>query len=413
MSRVSQSSAAASPTILAEDMGSRRSDQPEKARSDSVGDMPSQQAAISNAQAPSLLSVDELHFDRRNPRLFLDDDLPNKEMIRRLWREFAVDEVALSIASNGYFAHEVLFAALEGGKYVVVEGNRRLAAVKLLIDSELRAEVGATDLPEITPEEQDRLRSLPVIVCPRKDIWQYIGFKHINGPQPWQSYAKAQYVAWLHNELGIPLEAIASQIGDRHATVKRLYRGLMVLRQAEKTGKFNLNDRWRNHFAFSHLYTGLDYQNIQDLLGINRETGHRENPIPHENLEALGDVCLWLYGRKSTNTRPLVQSQNPDLRRLETAIGNDQGLVALRRGLSLDDAVDMSVGDEELFKGHIIEARQRLQDARGKQLTGDSGSNDILRLANDTLDLAERLVLDMETHRRERRVGRRKDRSVQ
>ena len=357
------------------------------------------------------LPVDELCFDRKNPRLFLDQDLDESELLHLLWKDFAVDELALSIASNGYFEHEPLFAAPEDGSYVVIEGNRRLAAVKLLLDDRLRELVGANDLPQITEMRRQELNSLPVVLSARQDIWHYIGFKHVNGSQPWQSYAKAQYIAWVHNDLGHPLDEIAQRIGDRHSTVKRLYRGLMVLRQAERSGRFDLDDRWKMHFSFSHLYTGLDYQNIQELLGIDNESSFRPNPVPQERIEALGDLCLWLYGRKSTDTRPLVQSQNPDLRRLDTAIGSSSGLVALRRGLPLDLVMDISTGDEELFKGHLIEARHRLQEARGKQLTGDQGDADTLRLASEILELADRLVSDMEDHRRAERADRRRSRT--
>ena len=373
--------------------------------------MASQQATSGETPAATPFPTDQLCFDRRNPRLFLDGELDKFELVERLWKEFAVDELALSIASNGYFEHEPLFVAHEDGKHVVVEGNRRLAAVRLLVDGSLRVKVGATDLPKITAARRKELATLPAIECARQDIWQYVGFKHVNGPQPWQSYAKAQYVAWVHNELGEELDEIARQIGDRHTTVRRLYRGLMVLRQAEESGRFDLDDRWKKHFSFSHLYTGLDYQNIQELLGIDNEGSFRPNPVPKERLEALGDLCLWLYGQKSTDTQPLVQSQNPDLRRLDSAIGSNAGLIALRRGLPLDVVIDISIGDEELFKGHLLDARHRLQEARGKQLTGDAGDGDTLRVANEILELADRLVSDMEDHRRQQRASRRRTRA--
>ena len=354
------------------------------------------QQASGEVPAVTRFAIDQLRFDRRNPRLFLDGELDESDLVERLWKEFAVDELALSIASNGYFEHEPLFVAPENGKLVVVEGNRRLAAVRILVDGTLRAKVGASDLPTITSARRKELATLPAIECERQSIWQYVGFKHVNGPQPWQSYAKAQYVAWVHNELGEELDEIARRIGDRHTTVRRLYRGLMVLRQAEESGRFDLDDRWKKHFSFSHLYTGLDYQNIRELLGIDNESSFRPDPVPKERLEALGDLCLWLYGQKSTDRKPLVQSQNPDLRRLDDAIGSDSGLIALRRGLPLDVVIDISRGDEELFKGHLLDARHRLQEARGKQLTGDPGDGDTLRVANEILDLADRLVSDME-----------------
>ncbi|MDE0232826.1 MAG: hypothetical protein OXI56_02290 [bacterium] len=369
-----------------------------------------------HAAADQLVDVPttELHFDRRNPRLFLEPnltkDLSDTGFVRLLWRDFAVDEVALSIGTNGFFRHEPLFVTIEEGRRVVVEGNRRLAAVHLLVNPKLRKEVGATDLPKISPEREKELESLPVVECKRSEVWQFIGFKHVNGPQSWQSYAKAQYVAWVHDELGVPLPEVARRIGDRHTTVRRLYRGLMALRQAEHRGVFDREDRWKKHFSFSHLYTGLGYSNIQSFLGIVELRSYRRDPVPEEHVSDLGDLCLWLYGRKSTGTRPIVRSQNPDLRNLDSAIGNVRGLAALRRGLPLDVVLDISAGDERLFKGGLIAALNGLQQARGKQLTGDSGDVDTLQIANEVLDLADRLVTEMEDFRREGRARRRRKR---
>lgn len=353
------------------------------------------------------IAIEELHFDSRNPRLFLESDLSDEDLIRILWREFVVDEVALSIANNGYFRHEPLFVARENGRLIVVEGNRRLAAVRLLRDKALRTKIKATDLPDISEKLHKNLEKLPVVISEREKVWQYVGFKHINGPQPWQSYAKAQYIAWLHNDLKVPLDEIASSIGDRHWTVRRLYRGLMVLRQAQSTGEFELEDRWKKHFSFSHLYTGLNNPILQDFLGINDQNSYQPNPVPSEHISNLGELCLWLFGRESTDTRPMVRTQNPDLRNLISAIGSSDGLAALRRGLALNVALDISRGDETLFKEYLLQARYLLQQARGKQLTGDSGDSGTLQTAKEILDLADQLVLDMEQHRREGRSTRR------
>ena len=352
---------------------------------------------VSAPPAAERIPLADLSFDRRNPRLFLeqDQDPDESELIRVLWRDFAVDEVALSIANNGYFPHEALFVAQEQDQLIVVEGNRRLAAVRLLADDRLREEVGATNLPPISEEHKKKLRTLPVIRCKRDDVWQYIGFKHVNGPQAWQSYAKAQYIEWVHHQLGVDLEAIARTIGDRHWTVRRLYRGLMVMRQAEDAGVFNLDDRWKSHFSFSHIYTGLDYKKVRTFLGIDNKTSFHPSPIPEDNITDLEYFFLWLYGRKSTNTQPLVRTQNPDLRKLVDTLSDESGLIALKQGLSLDVSHDIRTGDERLFKGYLLEARDLLQRARGKQLTGDSGDRKSLRMARDSLELAERLLEDM------------------
>jgi len=358
------------------------------------------------AVAPSQPKPEQdLRFDVRNPRLSEDEDVSQEELLKRLWRDFAVDELALSIAANGFFPHEPLFAAEEEGELVVVEGNRRLAAVRLLRHASMRAEVGATDLPRITKKRAGELETLPVVVCPRVDVWQYIGFKHVNGPQAWRSHSKAQYIAWVHNELDVALADIARQIGDKHHTVRRLYRALMVLEQAEDAGVYEVDDRAKKQFAFSHLYTGLDYKGFEAFLGFKRETSYKPKPVPKRNLPQLALLLIWLYGSKSRDEEPLIRSQNPDLRRLDEVLQSRDGTAALKRGLGLSVSHDIGRGDDALFREALLASRQSLQEARGKLLSGYEGERDLKQVAEDILVLAESIDEEMQEQRdRARRV---------
>ncbi|NOX57133.1 MAG: ParB N-terminal domain-containing protein [Planctomycetes bacterium] len=351
-----------------------------------------------------MIPVEKLDFDRRNPRLWgirQEDMATEEDMLRVLWREMAVDEIAMSIIAAGrFFQHEPLFAVeADNGRFTVIEGNRRLAAVRLLLDRNLRTAVGATSLPEISQELRDHLRELPVGITTRLDAWQYIGFKHVNGPRPWDAYSKAVYVARLHDEERIPLEEIASQIGDRHSTVKRLYRGLKALEQAQQAQVFDLEDRWNRRFAFSHLYTALDYPGFQRFLGIKEATSYKKNPVPKSRVKNLGEVCIWLYGSESTNRKPLVRTQNPDLRRLEEALQDDRGIDALRAGLPLEVAVEAAKGDEAIFREALIQAKVHLSKAHGTCVTGDDGKSDTFELAEDIYRLAGKLLDAMEENR--------------
>lgn len=353
------------------------------------------------------VSADDLYFDAKNPRLAEAGARPSQmEILKTLWREFAVDEIALSIAANGYFPYEPLFATKEDRRLVVVEGNRRLAAVRLLTDPDLRRQVGATDLPTIKAKAKRDLDNLPVVTCDRSEIWQYVGFKHVNGPQQWQSYSKARYIAWVHNDVKVPLDKIAQQIGDQHSTVKRLYRAWMVLEQAEKQGVFNRDDRWKRHFSFSHLYTGLDYPGIQKFIGLSKDRSFdSRSPVPKSKKQSLGELCQWLYGSRNKEKRPVIESQNPDLRILDGVLTTKNGTAALRRGLPLSVARDIGKGDEQLFREALIEAKQSLQEARGKLLTGYEGEIDLLRLAKEIAELAESIYSEM-TKARNRRPKR-------
>ena len=169
----------------------------------------------------ALVSPDDLLLDERNPRLvgLLTTDKTGEkpsqeELLRVIWENMAINGLAASIASDGFYRHEPLLAEpLGGGKYVVIEGNRRLATVRLLLDKKLRQELKATDLPSLEGEQLKLLDKLPVWAVSRKDAWQAIGFKHVHGARRWTSYAKAEYIADLRDEYGLSLKEIAKRIG--------------------------------------------------------------------------------------------------------------------------------------------------------------------------------------------------------
>jgi hypothetical protein len=327
--------------------------------------------------------VDNLLLDERNPRFASElEDTSQDSIVRVLWRDFSVDEVALSIAANGFFREEPLLVVPRNedkpdGKFVVVEGNRRFAAVLLLRDTKLRTKIKATNLPQISNEAIAALAQVPVSkYASRQEIWRYLGFRHINGPQPWDSFSKAMYVASVHDEHGISLDEIADSIGDRHATVKRLYRGYKILEQAESKTSFQRDDRIAKRFFFSHLYTAVDQEPFQRFLGITSEDSLRPNPVPKSKFNELRELMVWFYGSKSEKRLPIVQQQNPDLNILREVISDARGVEALRAGLTLQRAHEISLGDERRFRSALIRAKEELQLADGTLTTGYEGDED-------------------------------------
>lgn len=339
---------------------------------------------------------EQLYLDAKNPRLtgqeFTIDD--QVEILKFLWQDKEVSELVGSIAHNGYWQHEVLFATNERGKLVVVEGNRRLAAVKLLRSPDLCREIGAKGVPTgLPPSITLTFDALPTIECSRFDLWMYTGFKHLNGPQEWDSIAKAEYIARVHEEFNVPLQDIASTIGDRHDTVKRLYRGLAVLRQAEKEGVFKKESAWGKRFPYSHLWTGLGYSSIQKFLGIRADARERPDPVPQKNIPKLGDLCVWLFGTKDPVKKPLIKSQNPDLRKLSEILTSDKGYAALSRmkeGQELDDIWRFSRGDEMMLRESLVGAEKVLREALGYLPTGYAKErSDLLEQGKTIIRLAE------------------------
>ena len=76
--------------------------------------------------------VQWLALDPLNPRLFLSGGEPKEvEIIARLYRSEDLSELLQSIAANGYLDIEPLVVLKEEENLTVLEGNRRLAAIRL------------------------------------------------------------------------------------------------------------------------------------------------------------------------------------------------------------------------------------------------------------------------------------------
>ena len=361
-----------------------------------------------NANTISTMKVIDLEFDSQNPRLAefgVTASTPESDLMQILWREMDVHELVLSISASGFFRHEPIIVAKEGSRNVVIEGNRRLAAVKALLNPSLIQEY-EKDIPLMADEAKKRLEDLPVILGSREDTWRYIGFKHVNGPVRWSSYAKSQYIAKVHRDFKVPLNDIAMQIGDTHKTVQRLFRGIMVIEQAERMGTFDRDDRWNRRFAVSHLYTGLDYSGIGSFLGIHPEDEEMTEPVPPENRGELKELFQWLYGSKKDDVRPVIQSQNPDLRRLNAVVANSEAIAALRGGVDLAYAFEISRPSSSVFEESIHAAKRDLEKAHSLLSTGYDGSEQLLFIADDVLTLAEDLFAEMERKRMPRRRRR-------
>lgn len=343
------------------------------------------------------LKLEVLHLDRQNPRLVeygIKPSTSESEVLEILWNEMDVEEVAMSIAASGFWGHEPLVVTEENGKTVVIEGNRRLAAAKILTNSALMKKLGATALPSIAGAAVAKkgLLELPVIrVAKREDAWPYIGFKHVNGPQKWRSYAKAQYIANVHKKTKTPLSDIAARIGDRHGTVQELYRALMVIEQAESSGVYK-RDFVKGRLAFSHLTTALQYPNFSKFLGVKRAEDELEKPIQKEKLQELGEVCRWLWGDRRDDTDRVIVSQNPNLRELEQVIGNKAALATLRGGHGLAIAFDESKGDDSIFGEALQDAKNALRKAQGRVSVGYVGEVSLYELAKTIQRMAEDLV---------------------
>ena len=145
------------------------------------------------------LSVASLHLDAKNPRLGRETSArAPREIIQYLFEHDKALEVAQSIAARGYFPNEPLLAIKENDQPVVVEGNRRLAALKALREPGLLDGPMQRQLERLSRqiEDPDDIASVPVTLAPsRRATDRQIAGRHIGTPVlAWQAENRASFI---------------------------------------------------------------------------------------------------------------------------------------------------------------------------------------------------------------------------
>lgn len=220
-------------------------------------------------------------------------------------------------------------------------------------------------MPAISEEFRARTDKLRVLeMKSRADARAFIGFKHINGPHKWDSLAKAKYATeWLTD--GGDIQEIARTLGDTHNTVRRLVFGWLVLKQAEDNG-FDREQRTSRRFSFSHLYTAMSRPGYRMYIGLSEDPGDNtleKNPITRDHLPQLREMMNWLFGDKKSDKPALIQSQNPDLTKLNEVLQNDEALKWLQATGSLPEAYGVIAPQSRKFADALIEAVRNAKQA--------------------------------------------------
>jgi hypothetical protein len=277
--------------------------------------------------------------------------------------QYDVEELILSILTAGWLDYEPLIVEQETD--TVIEGNRRLAALRLIRDENLRKRVGYA-LPAIANRHANSEPSTISIryASDRVAAYVYIGFKHINGPFKWDALAKAKFAAeWIGS--GHDVEVISRTLGDSHNTVLRLVNGWNVLQRAVKDGFDPADMTVSPPFPISHLYTALTRPAVREYLGISARTSDvlEEKDIPADRGDKLLRLMSWLFGQRSKRETAVIRTQNPDLGTLVRILAHDAAREELVANRDLDSAANLLTPVEERFELLLRQAARACEEA--------------------------------------------------
>ncbi len=318
---------------------------------------------------PTLLTiaVSDLQFDWENPRLPERVDGANPDDVTDFFLlECNLVELMMSIAEQGYFHGEPLLAvpSLNGTGYTVVEGNRRLASLKIL-SGEIQPRSMERMVSKIIEEAKERPTSAPCLVFGHRDeVLTYLGYRHITGIKEWDALAKARYLFQLRKRIGGSDHAtahrkLAKEIGSKSNAVAKILTGFSILNFAKDEGILRELSLEENEVPFSLLTTAIGWSSIANFIGLN-DAGDVE--LTEINREKVSELFQWAFYKIDGRNTRVGDSRN--FKVLARIVEYPSALEALRNGASLEEADILAEGPVQAIRINIQKAISAVDHAQ-------------------------------------------------
>lgn len=371
------------------------------------------------------IPIELLDLDPENPRLAKENEESTQlDLLQVLYNEFDIEELAYSMSENGYFDEEPIVVVpkklpkdfklskdieeqqkelqelVNSGKirFTVVEGNRRTATLKLLLDSELRKKVKASsDFPKpANASVEADLKIIPAIFYPdRDDISAYLGVRHIAGLLKWEAYAKAVFLANRIEE-GIKkkksveesIKEVQRQTADRSDVIKKQYLCYKVLKEAEDDLSFDITGI-KNRFSL--ITVALNSPSIRDFIGVESYKAvnfSKPRVVPKNKLERLEKLLTWIYGNGKDKSAILTDSRKITSR-LAPILADEEATEYLLKYENLEDAYERSGGEKKFLMKKINDATKNLKNALS--LAYKYKTEDVVSIIDECIAAAEEL----------------------
>lgn len=275
------------------------------------------------------VDYDKLRFDPTNPRFGgISTSRTQPEMQELLEREphLALNLVD-SFLENGFIDYEPLVVRREGAEFVVVEGNRRLAAVRHIMAN-----------PQDFASRGSRLRKqVPVLIFPGSAAKQeaaqrvYLGVRHLFGFREWPAESKAKF---LDDNIKNPAD-LERTLRELNLPKSEIRRYLVPYRLRRKAAR--LWEPYKNQ-DFWVLGEGLSRTGIREYVGL--DVNPQSFDIIAYDRDNLKHLLEFIYGKPVSDGK-LVNRRIKDTRelsRLARVLQTKRAAGALGRGQSLEQA---------------------------------------------------------------------------
>lgn len=349
-----------------------------------------------------------LLLDNGNPRLAgesTQDD--QEEIISQLYQHEELEELAGSLAIHGFLPEEPIIVVPERSQdfdainkdnaadynYIVIEGNRRVSSVKLLLGESMRATLDVDDdFPKISsPDIRENLQTIPAIIYrERKNVDAYLGIRHIAGNRKWDAYAKARYiydkVEQCKRNDGMTtrqaIDAIKNQIADRKGTILKLYVYYSIFNIIDQEIVNYQSKHIKERFSLIQVALGMGRTPIAQYIGVPpfNNIDFSKDIIDSAHISALTDMTKWIFGLNGQD--PVISDSRNIGKMLAPILSNRESTEYLKRYDDLAGAYELTDGEDELIRKSLNKAYKALGVVKDKVYKYRE-SGDVLQLLDD------------------------------
>lgn len=324
------------------------------------------EAGASPRGTPERLDIKALRLDPENPRLPESHRARSQDdLVKLLAEDYSLMELGRSLAENGFFEEEPIAVTRDkGDTFLVIEGNRRVAALKLLNDAALRGRLGLEDWDEIASKVRFGLLRIPAIVyASREDLLTFMGFRHITGVKPWEPLAKARFIHSLIDGHGMDFREAARCVGSRPNPIRQQYMAYRVYLQAREQFGIDVSGLERSYGVFTRAMASGP---LKEYIGISASKEKEEkpavlaSPVPKAKAGQLKELISWLVGVEGA--APVI-SDSRQITTLGDVVASQPALSLLRVSRSLSSARQLVGGEETRLLEHLTKASFHLDEA--------------------------------------------------
>jgi hypothetical protein len=201
---------------------------------------------------PRKVKLNQLYLDPNNPRFgtvqTIPDDRAFEDSIQQNAQQkievIGIDDLIQKISRYGFVSTDVVVARKCKNDFVVIEGNRRLAALRKLMQ-------GHTDGEKILPSRiMNSMEELNILLYEGKDpdiAWVIQGLRHMEGIKEWPPLQQAAFIAKLEKRIK------KRKLKDGETHIALVGRVAGIKGTARAAGLLN------SHYAFRQAKKDEDY----------------------------------------------------------------------------------------------------------------------------------------------------------